>query len=146
MKKLSILSIITFGLCFALISVSTEIKAQSNVRKTIDEANVNFIRWFNNGQVDSLLTLHSDDACIAAKGCGKEFLRNHYLVETKFYKFKDLTITSVNYNKPIAIEKGNWSVILVSGEILSGEYLTEWRFENKQWKMVHLISEIKPDL
>jgi transcriptional regulator with XRE-family HTH domain len=145
MKKISILAITILSVSFILFTVCSESKAQTpaKVKKIIEESNRNFIRWFNNGQIDSLLTLYRDDACVVAKGCGKAYILNHYKSESYRYKFKELNIISVSVSDSIAVEKGRWVINLNSGEAFEGEYLAEWRFSSKKWLMVNEISNSK---
>ena len=145
MKKISILAITILSVSFILFSVCSESNAQTptKVKKVIEESNLNFIRWFNNGQIDSLMTLYRDDACIVAKGCGKAYIHDHYKAESYRYKFRDLKIISISVGDSIAVEKGRWIINLNSGETFEGEYLAEWRFSSKKWLMVNGISDSK---
>ena len=146
MKKLSILSATFLVLSLVLISLTTESKAQkiNDFRKSLVVSNKNYIRWFNNGQIDSLLTQFRDDACFVAKGCGKKFIHDFLMSESGRYKFKDLSIISVNISDTIAVEKGHWAISLNSGgEVFEGEYLTEWHYTGKIWLMVNSISDSK---
>ncbi len=145
MKKISILAITVLALSFILFTVCSESKAQTptKVKKIIEESNRNFIRWFNNSQIDSLLTLYRNDACIVAKGCGKAFIYDYYKSESFRYKFKELNIISISVSDSIAVEKGHWVININSGEAFEGEYLAEWRFSSKKWLMVNEISNSK---
>jgi len=143
MKKLSILSLPLIALVVILLVVSTDSKAQSaeKVRAVIDESNKNLKRWFNAGEVDSILTLYAEDACILAFGCGEAAVRSHYESQTHLIKFEELRTTTLSVCDSIAIEKGKWTVRFGSGELLKGEYLTEWRRRGKTWQIVNDISE-----
>ena len=145
MKKLTILSTTFFAVCLVLFFVCTESKAQTKakVTKLIEESNRNYIRWFNTGQIDSLMTQYRNDACIMAKGCGKDFIHDYYLSESKRYKFKELSIISISVADSIAVEKGHWVVSLYPGGDFEGEYLTEWRYSKNKWLMVNNISVSK---
>ena len=146
MRKLSILSATFLVLSLVLLSLTTESRAQkiNDFRKALVVSNKNYIRWFNNGQIDSLLTQFRDDACFVAKGCGKKFIHDFLLSESGRYKFKDLTIISVSISDTIAVEKGHWAISLNSGGgVYDGEYLTEWRYSGKKWLMVNNVSDSK---
>ncbi len=142
MKKISILTLAFAAAVFVLLSVCMDGSAQSEakIRKIISENNVKFQRWFNTGQVDSLLTIYSDDACILGVGCGKTIVRDFYEFQMHIYKFERMDVTSISIADSIAVEKGRWAVSLNSGGTLRGEYLTEWRRRDKKWQIVNDIS------
>lgn len=150
MKKVSILSIIGIAVFAGLFLTCFETKAQKQekVREIIEQHNKDFIRWFNNGQIDSLLTIYSDDACTWG-GCGKSFIRNQLKTGVQLYEFKELSITSIYVNKSTAFEKGNWTIGpkegasipgLDNGLSMSGEYMTEWHKINGEWLEVYEIN------
>jgi transcriptional regulator with XRE-family HTH domain len=146
MRKLSILSATFLVLSLVLISLTTESRAQKNndFRKALVVSNKKYILWFNNGQIDSLLTQFRDDACFVAKGCGKKFIHDFLMSESGRYKFKDLSIISVSISDTVAVEKGHWAISLNSGGgVYEGEYLTEWRYAGKKWLMVNNVSDSK---
>jgi transcriptional regulator with XRE-family HTH domain len=142
MKKISILTLVFAAAVFVLLSVCMDGKAQSEleVRETITENNINFVRWFNTGEVDSLLTLYADDACVLGDGCGKTNIRAFFRNQMSFVEFEDLNIISISVADSIAVEKGRWVGSLDSGVKLRGEYLTEWRRRDKKWQIVNDIS------
>lgn len=142
MKKLSILTVIIAAIAVILLSVCIDGNAQSakKVRKLINETNVNTVRWFNTGQLDSLMSAYWDDACLMGDGCGKAFIRDHFSTQMDIYKFESLRAVSISVADSIAVEKGRWIVSIYSGGNLSGEYLTEWRRRDKLWKIVNDIS------
>ena len=145
MKKLTILSAIIVVVCFILFSVCTESKAQTitKVAKIIEASNKNFVHWFNTGQIDSLVTIYRDDACLVAKGCGKAFIRDYYKSESNRYKFTELKTISISVSDSIAVEKGRWVISFNSGKVLEGEYLSEWHLSNEKWLMVNDIANTK---
>jgi transcriptional regulator with XRE-family HTH domain len=145
MRKISILSVLLFAIILGLFSLCTESKAQTSmkVKKVFNDSNRNFIRWFNNGQLDSLVSLYRDDACLVSRGCGRAFIKDYYASESKKYKFKDLKAIGISLCDSIAVEKGQWSIILESGDEIGGEYLTEWRLTNKKWLMVNDLPGLK---
>ncbi len=142
MKKLSILTLAFAIMVLVLLSVCLDGNAQSEkkVRKMINEKNVEFVRWFNTGQVDSLMSNYWDDACSLGDGCGKSIIRKNFESQLNVIKFEQLRAVSITVADSIAVEKGRWIVSLYSGGTLSGEYLSEWRRRDKQWKIVNDIS------
>jgi len=145
MKKLSYLTLFVAAIVVILLTVCMDGKAQSEtkVRKIITENNVKFKRWFNNGQVDSLLTLYRDDACLVGEGCGKSFVRDYFQYQMSVFKFEEMNAISISVGDSIAVEKGRWVGSLDSGVKLRGEYLTEWRRVNKKkWQIVNDISAL----
>lgn len=145
MKKITILSTLLFAIVFGLVALCSETKAQSSAKMKMifEDSNENFIRWFNNGQMDSLATLYRDDACLVARGCGKNFIKDYYGAESTKYKFKQLTVSSVSVSDSIAVEKGHWAIKFESGPEVRGEYLAEWRLTNGKWLMVNELSGMK---
>jgi transcriptional regulator with XRE-family HTH domain len=142
MKKLSVLSMAIAVTAVILLVMSLDINAQSasKVKKMIEAASDDYIRWFNSGNVDSLLTMYSDDACLVALGCGKDAIRAYFNSQVNSFKFKEMNVISVNVSKNIAVEKGRWVVEIGSGVEVEGEYLTEWHRKGKKWLIVNDIS------
>ncbi len=147
MKKISILSVAIFAVIFGITSLTNVTFGQSDseVRKTIEKTNTDFLKYFNHGEINSLVELYRDDACLVSRGCGKEFIRNYYSIEANKYKFTEIKATSITISDTIAVEKGKWRAILSSGETIGGEYLSEWRFTNKKWLIVSESSGLSFD-
>lgn len=147
MKKISILTIAILAIAFGISSLTSETFGQSDskVKKIIEKTNADFVMWFNNGEIDLLVELYHDDACLVSRGCGKDFIKNYYRIESGKYKFTEIKVTSVSVSDTIAVEKGEWSAILDSGEMIGGEYLSEWRFTNKKWLIVSESSGLSFD-
>ena len=139
MTKISILSVLLFAIIFGLFSLFSESKAQTatRVQKAISASNANLIRWFNNGQIDSLLTLYRTDACLLSNGCGKGNIKGYYASQLNNYKFEERSTISLSIGDSVATEKGYWLVKLSSNQVLEGEYLTEWRLTNNEWLIVN---------
>jgi transcriptional regulator with XRE-family HTH domain len=142
MRKLSILTAVFAGAAIVLLTVCLDSNAQSakKVRKIINENNVNYVRWFNSGQVDSLLTLYRDDACLVGQGCGKDYIREHMEALVNAIGFEEMNAIAISVADSIAVERGRFVVTINSSGRLSGEYLTEWRRKNKRWQIVNDIS------
>ena len=142
MRKLSILTVVFAAAAIVLLSVCMDGNAQSakKVRKIIEESNVNYVRWFNTGEVDSLMTVFRDDACLVGDGCGKAFIRQHMASLMGGYQIEELRIISLSVADSVAVEKGRWTILLPGETRFSGEYLTEWRRTKKRWLVVNDIS------
>jgi len=142
MKKLSILTVVFAAATFVLLALCIDGNAQSEkkVRKIIDANNQNFKSWFNAGDLDALMTLYREDACLVGQGCGESFIREHYGTQMRFFKFSEIQVLSLAVADSIAVEKGRWSGTINSEVTLRGEYLTEWRRRDKTWQIVNDIS------
>jgi transcriptional regulator with XRE-family HTH domain len=147
MKKVSILSMVLFAIVFSIFSLASESEAQSvsKAESIIEQNNANFKKWFNSGDIDSLVELYRDDACLVSRGCGKDYIRNYYNFESGRFKFSELSITSISVSDTIAVEKGKWRAMLSSGETIGGEYLSEWRYKDKKWLIVSESSGLSID-
>ncbi|MBU2649328.1 MAG: helix-turn-helix domain-containing protein [Bacteroidetes bacterium] len=146
MRKIAILSLPIAAVCLLLVFVCHKTEAQNagDVQQTIVEKNQNFVRWFNEGKIDSLLTVYRKDACLIAVGCGLATIGEYYAYQTTQFTFNELKTLSVSVCDSIAVEKGAWIIKLnESGELLRGEYLSEWRHSNGQWLMVNDIGSVK---
>lgn len=138
MKKISILSAGLFALVIGITSLTGNLFAQSDsrVQKIIEKNNENFIHWFNNGEIGSLVELYREDACLVSRGCGKEFIRHYYTAESQRFRFTEIKVAHVSVSDTIAVEKGSWKAVMHSGETIGGEYLVEWKLTDKQWLVV----------
>lgn len=132
MKKIHTVSLISLTVLINFYS-ETHAQTSASVQKKIELANAQFIKWFNSGQADSIVTQYHTNACITGRGCGKEFLQRYYKGETGTYAFKELTTLSVTVNGKNATETGHWRIQLANGAELSGEYNTEWQQVNNRW-------------
>lgn len=131
MKKLCTVFFITL----VLVAYYSACHAQTTtpVQKKIEHANNQFIKWFNAGKADSILTQYHVNACITGKGCGREFIQNHYKSEIGTYTVRDLTTLSVTVKDNVATETGKWTIQLSNGTELYGKYQTEWQQVNNRW-------------
>ncbi|WP_206430283.1 helix-turn-helix domain-containing protein [Flavobacterium ustbae] len=136
MKKISILSLAIIVIVWGFSSLTNQIFAQSKVRNQIEKSNADFVKWFNNGEINSIVNLYSEDACLVSRGCGQDFIKNYYTIESKKFKFTEIKIVNVEVNDTVAIEKGKWSAILSSGQSIGGEYVAEWRYAKDKWVIV----------
>jgi hypothetical protein len=132
MKKFHTLSLVTL---ITLISFNLKTHAQSatSVQKKIEQANKQFIKWFNADQPDSIVAQYHVNACITGRGCGKEFIQKYYQGETGKYTFLELNTLNVTVNGKNATETGQWKIQLSNSTELSGKYSTEWQLINNRW-------------
>ena len=144
MKKVSILSVTTVVLFLLMFSVCSNISAKKSVaeaKSAIEQYNKNFIRWFNAGQIDSIMPQYREDACIVSKGCGKEFIYNNYKTDAARYKFLEIKTISLSVSDTIAVEKGKWVLKMNDSDlVVAGEYFIEWRLTNNKWLTVNEMS------
>jgi transcriptional regulator with XRE-family HTH domain/ketosteroid isomerase-like protein len=144
MKKISILSVTVVVIGLGLFLLCSESKAQSasKVKKIITQANKDYMRRFNNGEVDSIMVQYREDACLLpAPLCGKTSIRQYFISEVnQGYKIIEINTLSLNVADSIAVEKGEWMIRNNSGEEMTGMYLTEWHYSNKKWLIVNDLS------
>src|SRR5665647_2610448 len=100
MKKISILSVTIVAIGLGLFMLCSESKAQSTlkVKKIIEQANKDYMRWFNNGQVDSIMVQYREDACLLPSPiCGKTDIRQYFKSEVnQGYKIIEINTLSVS--------------------------------------------------
>lgn len=132
MKKINTLSLITLGFLILIYS-ETHAQTAAAVQKKIEQANNQFIKWFNAGKADSIVTQYHVNACITGKGCGKEFIQNHYKNEVGTYTVRELKTLTVTVKDNVATETGQWRIQLSNSTELSGKYQTEWQQMNNRW-------------
>jgi len=145
MKKLTILTFTFLLIGFGLFALCTKSHAQTiaEVTQIVSAHNSDYVRWFNNASVDSLLTQYREDASILPWAHGKAEIRELLRTDVKSgYMFKELRTESVSVCDTIAVEKGSFRILTVGGEI-TGMYITEWRLTNKLWLIVNEISRME---
>lgn len=151
MKKISILTVLACALTFGLIIIFSDGQAQSaeKVKKAIAQTNEDFVRYFNEGNVDALVSIYRDDACLPGKGCGKEVVLAYFQgALLAGYKFKSLNTTSLTMEKSVAVEKGSFILELKNGHEISGDYITEWKLTDNKWRISNDLayeSAVQPD-
>ncbi len=128
----SIISILIFKLVYNSNKQSIE-----EVKEIIQKNQSNIKRWMNNKQVDSVLTMYSDDACILHSICGKvqirEMMNN---VINNEYKLIDYNSLSIDISDTIAVEKYK-NTYRYKGKIKNQTGITEWHFKNEKWSIVN---------
>jgi transcriptional regulator with XRE-family HTH domain len=135
MRKISILATTITVLSFVLVTIYSDSNAQSpaEAKKSIELLDQKFVRWFNQAKTDSILTLYSEDACIQGSICGREFIKGYYQSMTGESRFTEFETHEIIVDGSSAMEKGKWSMILASGEEVSGKFMTEWKFLKGRW-------------
>lgn len=139
MKKISILSVLIVTVVgVVLMTIASDSKAQTlaQVKKELELSNINFVNWFNAGQVDSIMTQYHKDACVVSQGCGLAFIRDYYTGLSSNYKFKVCTVDDVSISNSMAVSKGKWTISLPDGEEVKGEYINEWRLVDNKWMVI----------
>ncbi len=128
----SIVSIIGF-------QVISNFKKQSaeEVSEIIQKNQSNIKKWMNNKQVDSVLTLYDDNACILNSICGKiqisEMMDNIVKNDYELIEYKSLSISVSNM---IAVEKYK-NTYSYKGKTSNQIGITEWHFKNGKWLIIN---------
>lgn len=137
MKTTKMYALAIFAICLMMLTLSTESKAQSEdeARQAIQTANANYVQWFNQGQLDSLMTLYHEDACVAGIGCHKNYLTDYYRVQMGRYTFKKLAADHISIEDNTAKEEGKFIIQFASGNEVRGTYVTEWQYTDGQWQI-----------
>lgn len=145
MKKLSILTLSLILIGLGMNSILSKSNAQSieEVTRIIESNNANFVRWFNNGDIDSLVSLYREDACLLAVGCGKTAVFAFFASEMNNYVFEELRVESVSLSDTIAVEKGVFKIDHHVAGKLEGMFMSEWRYTDERWLIVNDISSLE---
>jgi len=145
MKKISILIVLASALTLGFITIFSDGQAQSTerVKKAITASNQDFIRFFNEGKIDSLVSIYRDDACLPGRGCGKEVVLRYFQTNMLAgYKFKALNTSGLTVEKTVAVEKGTYTLELKNGQQISGDYITEWKLTDKKWRIANDMANV----
>jgi len=143
MKKVSVLTsaMAISALIWMGASNTTSAQHVKRVQKVMESNNENYIKWFNSGNIERLLSQYHEDACILAYGCGADRIKAHFQQQQLIFSFEKLELTSLSVSGDLAVEKGEWQIRLKNGETHSGVYMTEWKKEGKQWLILNEISQ-----
>lgn len=127
-----IVSIIVFKL-----SSNNKTRSVTEVTETIKKSQVNIKRWMNTKQVDSVLSMYSDDACILYSICGKLQIRQmmNEVVDND-YELIDYTSLSINVSDTIAVEKYK-NTYKYKGRVNTQIGITEWHYKEGKWLIVN---------
>ncbi|MBN1253131.1 MAG: helix-turn-helix domain-containing protein [Bacteroidales bacterium] len=147
MKKVIILTLIFTATFLILYIKFAESKPQKTINDiTFNEQNELSMSWFNNGQVDSLISLFSNNACIYRYNlhpiCGRdkigELIRS--VINQNSYKIIEMRTLSLKIIDSIAIEKSIVTIQFSYGEISKSIMLQEWHLNNGKWLIQNDIS------
>jgi len=140
MRKISILSI-TLGVFFlGLFALCSDSKAQKSAKaiKAIEASQIKINKWINSGQIDSILTMYSDNACdLPNMACNKtelhEALKSLVEAGCQIVEFNNL---SINVCDTIAVQK-YYNVAKLGDAIYKAHGLTEWHLIQGKWLIVN---------
>lgn len=147
MKKVSILAVFGIAIFLGLFAITSETRAQKaeKVKSYIEQTNENYIRWFNTGQIDSILLIYSDNIfyniCSGNIAEGQNELRKQIMNEmNSSFKIISIEVNNLNYSKNVAVERGSWILKFDQGVTMTGNYLSEWNLIDGQWLIVNHMS------
>jgi len=147
MKKLTLLSSIPLLVVIGILLFNGESKAQSTkLEQTIEQFNQEFMTNFNKGNLEPLLAYYRKDACVLPQNCcGKSCVEENLILQkSKNYQFTLLESVGLNVDGNLGIEKGKFEIQFDDGKLrIQGMYMTEWHYENKQWKIKNDISNVQ---
>lgn len=119
-------------LIFKLVSNSNK-QSTKEVTEIIHNNQSNIKRWMNNKQVDSVLTIYNDNACIFNSVCGKAQIRQMMNdIVNNDYELIEYNSISINVSDTIAVEKYK-NTYRHKGKVSSQIGITEWHFKNGKW-------------
>ena len=123
---------------FQFVSKSTK-QSTKEVTEIIHKNQSNIKRWMNNKQIDSVLTLYSDDACVLNSLCGK-FQISQMLTDAvnNGYELIDYNSISISVSDYMAIEKYQ-NTFRYRGMELNQVGIAEWHFKNGKWLIVNEV-------
>ena len=119
-------------LIFKLVSNSNK-QSTEEVTAIIHHNQSNIKRWMNNKQVDSVLTIYTDTACILNSVCGKIQIRQMMNdVVNNDYELIEYNSISIDVSDTIAVEKYK-SRFRYKGKVRTQVGITEWHYKNGKW-------------
>ena len=119
-------------LIFKLISNPNKQSAKE-VIEIINNNQSNIKRWMNNKQVDSVLTIYNDNACILNSVCGKVQIRQMMNeIVNNDYELIEYNSISINVSDTITVEKYK-NTYRYKGKVSNQVGITEWHFQNGKW-------------
>ncbi|MGH1387480.1 helix-turn-helix domain-containing protein [Kordia sp.] len=132
---LLIASLVTI-LIFKL-NANSKVQSATEVKEIIQKNQSNIKRWMNNKQVDSVLTMYSDTACILNSICGKGQIRQIMFGNIeKGYEIIDYTTVTISVGDTIAVEKYE-NIYTHKGTTHKQIGMMEWHFINGKWLIVN---------
>ena len=142
MKKITIISFFLLTVFSGLFLMCTESKAQKaeNAVKAIEKSQNKINKWVNAGQIDSVLTLFREDACVLPSWCGKKEIRENLLSTINSnYKRIEFKTLSISVGDSIAVQKYN-DIVEYNGTTYRQKGISEWRLTHGEWLIVNDIS------
>jgi transcriptional regulator with XRE-family HTH domain len=116
---------------------NNKVQSATEVKEIIQKNQSNIKRWINNKQVDSVLTMYNDTACILNSTCGKVQIREiMYDNIDKGYEIINYTTITINVSDSIAVEKYENSYTY-KGNTHKQIGIMEWHFINGKWLIVN---------
>lgn len=114
--------------------LTTEDKQPRNrVAEIIHTNQSNIQRWINNKQIDSVLTMYSEDACILNTVCGKEQIgqKMKEILDSE-YKIAEYNTIAITISNSVAVEK--YEMTYKHKAIEFEEVgIIEWQHIDKKW-------------
>lgn len=124
----SIVSILIFKLV-----INSNKQSTKEVTEIINNNQSNIKRWMNNKQVDSVLTIYNNNACILNSVCGKIQIRQMMNdIVNNDYELIEYRSISINVSDTIAVEKYK-NTYRYKGKVSNQIGITEWHFKNGKW-------------
>jgi ketosteroid isomerase-like protein len=129
----------------------TQIDETADVRKLIEQKNAHAIRCYASGDVDSLVSMVSEDCCQMPPNnpalIGKKAIRDFWSQALQWGKWEFTFETQkVDARTDMAVERGKYILRFTAGEKAPpgvnsfedrGNYLVHWRRENDgEWRAV----------
>jgi len=124
-------SIISISI-FKLIS-SSKNQPTKEVTGIIQKSQSNIKRWMNSKQVDSVLTMFSDNACILNTICGKTKIRKRMNDNiNNGYQILEYNTIAISVSNTIVVEKYE-KTYKYKGNTLKEKGIIEWQLINREW-------------
>lgn len=140
--------ILLFGFVFIVMSchpiskTTGEVSSSSGEIEEISSRQINNLtmkweKWYNEQNIDSLITLYTADAIIiTSDNSAVTGLNNIKAFYSKQFAQIDgrieLTVGSIDICTDVAIERGIWNIEYGSNKY-SGKYVTQWKMINGSW-------------
>lgn len=144
MKKVILLSLALCAAAYGLFMLFSKSDAQKTeeAKQYIAQADKNCTRWFNAGQIDSIVNIYTDDACLfpilAPNICGRMAIYQHLQSQVDIgYIIVEQTTEKFRMDGSIAITSGTWKVKGPDGALINGKFNTEWHKVGKKWLMYY---------
>ncbi len=109
----------------------------TQTKNTIIQNQKKLKNWVDYKQIDSVMTLYDDNACILNSKCGKIQIRHQFnrLMNDDF-KWIEYNTISINVSEKIAIEKYE-SLYKFNGKTKTQIGVIEWNLINDKWLIVN---------